>query len=215
MLPRALSAIASAGAVCLGGAAVLSTHVLGAMSGHMATHILIMNVIAPLIAIVVASRTFPVSPRLLWLASVFQLALLVAWHAPANLALSTESLTAPLAMTALLVLSASAFWLLVLTTAVRSPWQAIAALMVTGKLACLLGALLVFSPRLIFPGAVHGMHGIGATGLEDQHLAGLLMVSVCPLSYVVAGVTIAAQALSRLGESATERRASDPLLQRS
>jgi putative membrane protein len=214
MLPRPLPAIASTLAVFLGGTVILSTHALGALSAHMAKHILIMNVVAPLIAITFASRAFHPSARFLWIVSLLQLGLLVAWHAPTTLALDAESPTASLGMTAMLVLAASAFWLLVLKTALQSPWLAIAALMLTGKLACLLGALLVFSPRLIFPAVVHGTHGIDTTGLEDQQLAGLLMVSVCPLSYVVAGVTIAAQAISRLGDGAIERHTSDQLLQR-
>lgn len=65
------------------------------------------------------------------------------------------------------------------------------ALLLTGKLACLLGALLIFAPRELYR-----LHGLPS--LEDQQLAGLLMITACPLSYVVAGVAMAAQAIGDL-----------------
>jgi putative membrane protein len=54
------------------------------------------------------------------------------------------------------------------------------------RLFCLLGAIFVFAPRPLF--AHHG-----GVSLEDQQLAGLLMIVACPLTYVVAGTVIAAR----------------------
>jgi putative membrane protein len=90
-------------------------------------------------------------------------------------------------------------------------WRALFALLLTGKLFCLLGALLVFAPRLLYgdPAAGHAWH-TPETGdaLADQHLGGLLMLAVCPLTYVLAGVIIAAQWLRDLARTnATESAA--------
>jgi putative membrane protein len=81
------------------------------------------------------------------------------------------------------------------------------ALLISGKLACLLGALLIFAPRLLLTSTVsgHNMHHgpvDHATALADQHLAGLLMVVACPLSYVLTAVVLAAQTMSHLERSA-------------
>ena len=65
-------------------------------------------------------------------------------------------------------------------------WHAIPALLLTGKLVCLLAVLLVFAPRALY-GTAHA-HGVSA--LDDQHLAGLLMIAACPLSYLVAAIMI-------------------------
>ena len=71
-------------------------------------------------------------------------------------------------------------------------WQAIFLLLLTGKLSCLLGALLIFAPRLLYAADIHApSFDIGT--LDDQQLAGLLMITACPLSYVVAGVVLAAR----------------------
>jgi putative membrane protein len=67
-------------------------------------------------------------------------------------------------------------------------WHGILGLVVTGKLSCLLAALLVFSPRQLFTEA---HHHVGS--LDDQQVAGLLMLTACPLSYVVAGAVMAMQ----------------------
>jgi putative membrane protein len=71
-------------------------------------------------------------------------------------------------------------------------------LLVTGKLFCLLGALLVFAPRSLYLlQNGHEAH-FGPITIEDQQLAGLLMLLACPLSYLLAGVVIASRAIFAL-----------------
>jgi putative membrane protein len=95
------------------------------------------------------------------------------------------------------------FWLAVLSDRSTMRWRALFALLITGKLFCLLGALLVFAPRLLYGGiAAHGPLAGDDGALADQHLAGLMMLAVCPLTYVLAGVVIAAQWLSDLASVA-------------
>jgi putative membrane protein len=97
-------------------------------------------------------------------------------------------------MSGALLFAAVMFWSALLGLAPGARWQAVPALLVTGKLVCLLGALLIF--------AMHPLYGHGtADGLDtltDQQLAGLLMVTACPLSYLLAGIVIAARFLSSL-----------------
>jgi putative membrane protein len=92
-----------------------------------------------------------------------------------------------------ILVSAVVFWLSVCSARPAQWWQAIVALLVTGKLACLLGALLVFAPRPIYS----GHHGFD---LADQQMAGLLMLAACPLSYVLAGIVVAVETLGKLGD---------------
>jgi putative membrane protein len=58
----------------------------------------------------------------------------------------------------------------------------------------------VFSPRALYPiYLTHGGHMAGAADpLADQYLAGLLMLVICPLTYVFVGVLIAERWLSEL-----------------
>jgi putative membrane protein len=97
-------------------------------------------------------------------------------------------------MHASLLVAAFCFWGLLLSVSLR--WQAIFLLVATAKLSCLLGALLIFAPRVLYTGAHHDST---IADLSDQQLAGLLMIAACPLSYLTAGVVLAAQILADLG----------------
>jgi putative membrane protein len=164
----------------------------GPMAQHMAMHILAMNLAAPLIAMFLL-RTRPLAPtgRALALATVLQLALLWAWHAPGVLASALHDPVLHVAMQLSLFAAALWFWLAVLAQKGAARWLAMAALLITGKLFCLLGVLLVFTPRVLYsPGVV---------ALPDQQLAGLLMIAACPATYVAVGVVIAWRWLAELG----------------
>jgi putative membrane protein len=196
-LPATISAFAVLGA----GAFTLAAYDLGGQSLHMALHIALMNVAAPLGAALLATRLpghFGL-PRTLWLATGAQLVLLWGWHMPSVQHAAATSHALQAAMHAMLLISALGFWCAMVSLPVRSRWQVIAALVLTGKLACLLSALLIFSPRLLYHAADHPMQ------LDDQQLAGLLMITACPLSYLVAAIVIAIQLLRRLSEPSSQR----------
>src|SRR5690606_17066756 len=91
------------------------------------------------------------------------------------------------------------FWAAILSLTGAGRWRGLLALLLTSKIFCLLGVLFVFAPRLIYPGTGH--HGL-AVSLEDQHLAGLLMLVVCPASYLTAGVVMAARWLFEIDPQA-------------
>lgn len=163
------------------------------LTRHMLLHLALMNVVAPWLAGSLDRRA-AVEGELV-AATLLQTALLWAWHAPPVLIATLSSPVLHLLMLASLTLAAIAFWSAVFATRAGRRWQSIVALLITGKLVCLLGALLVFAPRPIFNCERSPMCGAGAVDspLADQHLAGLLMIAACPLTYVTAGVVIAAR----------------------
>lgn len=161
---------------------------LSAQAHHMVLHIVLMNVAAPLLAVAIAGRCaqsdFPA--RWLWIASVAQLAVLWLAHIPVIHEAAMAHLSLRVTMYLTLGAAALAFWVACLGILAPSRWQTVPALAITGKLFCLLAALLVFSPRPLY-----GAHAHGA--LEDQQLAGLMMIIACPLSYLLAALIISVQ----------------------
>jgi putative membrane protein len=198
-----LGALIGACAVLVASIPALTLLQLGPISGHMAVHIASMNVVAPFAAIVLAlrfgNRLADVLGKALWSAALIQMGLLWALHSPPIHHVAHSSTTAFAALHAALFLSAVAFWTSVLVTPLR--WQAMLALLLNGKFACLLGALLIFAPRVLLPASpAHGSHAMSLDpyALADQHLAGLLMVAACPLSYVLAAIVLAAKTMTGL-----------------
>ena len=174
----------------------------GPLSWHMGFHIASMNIGAPLAAVALVRyaarwRAWS-SAGALWLATFAQLGVLWIAHSPHVHHHLQASLMTALALQVVLFLAALAFWTVVVG-ATHHRWQAMLALLVSGKFACLLGVLLIFAPRALFD--VHAAHAMSAPDsalLADQHLAGLLMISACPLSYVLTAVVLAAQTVTSL-----------------
>ena len=195
----ARAVLAGAAAVGLCGIPVVSLVDLGPLSAHMVHHIALMSVLAPLGAVALAPLVQDKIQQgrgpLLWGAAGMQMTLLWVWHAP-PLHAATAAGAAYAAMLASLLAASLCFWGGILLLPGRSRWQVIVALLATGKLACLLGALLIFAPRLLYP---HAAGHAAAHGLQDQQLAGLLMVVACPLSYVLVGVILSAHMMYGLG----------------
>jgi putative membrane protein len=149
-----------------------------------------MNVVAPLLVCGLRDRiTLP-----LWrtwpFATTLQLVLIWFWHTPPTLAAAMANVGLMAVMHLSLMVAAMWFWAAILLAPIPTRWRAILALLVTGKLFCLLGAILVFSPRALFA-TPHMQHG--AAGLADQQMAGLIMLTACPLTYVLAGIVISAR----------------------
>jgi len=193
-------AVASAFAVLVAGMTVLAAYDLGHFSTHMMVHIASMNVAAPLLAAWAIARwpSRGIRPSWLWTATLVQIVLLWAWHSPAVHNVTFQSPAFALMLHGVLFLAALSFWFTLLTTSATARWQTIPALLLTGKLACLLAALLIFAPRTLYESDGHLFHGPAhLPALDDQHLAGLLMITACPLSYLVAAVIITVQLVGR------------------
>ncbi len=181
---RVASVVASA---CLTYAVFeLAPDFMGMLSAHMITHIALMSVLAPAIALTSGStsRLQPLANNLP-AAAVVQLAVFLAWHTPAGLSLAMASAFAQFGMHAMLLVSAIWFWRSVVTTARDAPWWAAGALILTGKIVCLVAALLVFAPRLLYAEM--------AASPADQQLAGLIMLVACPATYIGAATAIVAR----------------------
>lgn len=169
----------------------------GPLSAQMVAHIVLMNACAPLVALaciwIRPQRRIP-ARNFLFSAMAAQLLLLWAWHAPPVLDAAMRSHFLHLVMQVSLFLSAFWFWSAIFLVRGHRRWRAILALLITGKIFCLLGVLFVFAPRVLYPGVLSGhaaAHSPAVT-LADQQLAGLLMIAACPATYVLAGIVIAA-----------------------
>lgn len=175
---------------------------IGPLTHHMSVHILLMGLAAPAIAFATSGHrrlAWLGSGRSLALSSALQIAVLWGWHTPSVL----DAAMAEPALHAAMLLSTTAvaiwFWSAVLAAVERGHgWQPIAALAVTAKLFCVPAAILVFANRPLYSCASSVMCNGAAPSLDDQHLAGLLMLTACPLTYLTAGVVIAAHWLRRL-----------------
>lgn len=192
-------------ALCCAGAFALSIWPLGPLAGHMSAHILLMNALAPAVAIAGLEwqRTAPVyrtATASLPLAGAVQIAVLWIAHAPPVMTVTMSNAAAHIIVQVVLLAAALWFWFAVLGQTGAARWRAIVALLITGKLFCLLAALLVFAPRALYPVELAHAHHVAAAvdPLADQYLAGLLMLVVCPLTYVLAGVLIAERWLREL-----------------
>jgi putative membrane protein len=112
-------------------------------------------------------------------AAALQAVLFFAWHAPPGLAVGQAGIPAA----AMLLLSSVWFWLAIFDRTGARLRGKVAALLLTGKLFCLYAVLLTFAPRVLYGNAAR-------IDLADQQLAGLLMITACPLTYVLAAVVL-------------------------
>lgn len=167
---------------------------MGSLTSHMLQHVFLMNVLVPLAVIVWPKK---LRPRRLWCswpwATAAQIILIWGWHHPVGLAAAMNEPVLMAVMHLSLASAAAWFWFAIWTMPRDGTWRALFALLVTGKLFCLLGALMVFSPSVLFDFSSSISHAPGAVTLADQHGAGMLMLIACPMSYVVAGVVLASR----------------------
>lgn len=176
--------------------ATWSAAVFGPRSAHMASHILTMNVVAPLAGGGWGRRRLAkgvcASNRALVAGFTLQIVVFYAWHLPGVVGTGQSHPYFHAAMHLALFASGFLFWAAILSLEDAALWRGVIALTLTGKLACLLGALLLLAPRLI-----GGDAGAGSVeALDDQRMAGLLMLAACPLCYLVIAVHMAAKWLS-------------------
>jgi putative membrane protein len=126
-------------------------------------------------------------PTPLWTSTAISVVVFWAWHAPAPYAaaLSSDGVYALMQFT--LLASAMAFWM-----AVRKAGPAVAmgAILVTTVLMGLLGALITFAARPLYPPHFASTLSWGVAPLEDQQLAGITMWAPGSIAYLAAAVWI-------------------------
>lgn len=150
----------------------------------MLLHIGLMTVVAPMLAVVLMvllprrPSAFRHSTRLFWAATLLQLLVFLYWHSPGGMHLGMHSAWGSALLQGSLLVVAVAFWWLMQRLPFHQRWQAALALLLTGKVFCLVALLMTFAPRPLYP----------AMSLADQQLAGLIMITICPLCYVTTGL---------------------------
>ena len=150
-------------------------------------HVLLVAAVAPLLALAFPRRRMGSPPLFVLVAA--HAVILWLWHTPGAYAWGLASVPAYWLMQTSLLGSAWLLWRAILTPAQAGP--TLVALAATIGQMGLLGALIVFAPRPLYPVHLVSTTAWGLAPLTDQQLAGLLMWVPAMLPYLGAGVWIA------------------------
>ena len=172
-------------------------------AAHMALHMTVVGIAAPLIAIglapIVAER-LPKSQLMLPIViSLVDLVVVWGWHAPA-LHDAARSIGWVLAIEQASFFAVSlVVWALALAgtsaTRMQAALSGALALFFTSMHMTLLGALLGLAPRPMFNHVHSGLFGM--SGLADQQLGGVIMLAIGGVIYLAGGLSLVARALRR------------------
>jgi putative membrane protein len=194
------------------------------LSAHMAQHMLLAAVAAPLLIVGMARPVWVAALPRRWVhglarpirrlralriwrtaaaptaATALQAAVMWAWHAPRAMEAALESDLVHYAMHASFLVAGWLFWSALLRSR-RDPEIGAAAgvlgIVATMMQMGLLGALLTFADAPRYPHYVLHAPQAGVSALEDQQLAGLIMWVPAALPYCLGGVALAAAWLRR------------------
>lgn len=184
-------------ALCLGAGLVLLGIAWGAgnqasFSVHMARHMVIVAVAAPLIVLGVPRLAeLPVSPLA---ATLVEFAVVWGWHLPAFHEAARLSLGWYVAEQASFLFAGGLIWISVLRTGAELAGAG--GLLLTSMHMTLLGALLILGGRPLYSAICYG-----GDPLRDQQLGGMIMLALGTPIYLVAGLTRVGHLLAK-GEPA-------------
>jgi putative membrane protein len=181
-------------------------------SAHMAMHMAVVAVAAPLIALGLAGGRFdPVVrapalfPPVPW--SIAELVIVWIWHTPALHHVARHSALGFVIEQASFLAGGLVVWL---SAFGGGPWlhaertgAGVLALLLTSMHMTLLGALLALAPRPLFGHAI--AHG-GITPLDDQHLGGAIMLVVGGIAYLLGGLWLSVRLVRAAQAQVRERR---------
>ena len=193
-------------------------------AGHMVQHIVLMGVAAPLFvygaplptmirslprplqrfsALIIRQRGWRAAWR--WLSSplfatVLQQIVLWFWHIPSAIAASLTSDAVHALMHSSLLGAGLLFWSAIARHGDRDLWP-VAALLASGKLFLLFGALLAFSNTAFYSAYGDRPQSWGYSLLEDQQLAGVLMMVPGAMMFLLLPLIYIALWLVRLNRS--------------
>jgi len=173
----------------------------GSFAAHMAIHMTVVAIAAPLLAIGLAGSRFDPARRMPLAfaaipASLVELVVVWVWHAPALHHAAATSTAAFAAEQASFLAAGLFFWRSVLAatgTQARIENNGLVALLLTFAHMTLLGALFALTPRPLY----HTGLASQAAALADQQLGGVLMLAVSACSYIAAGLWMASRILGR------------------
>ncbi|MDR7193616.1 cytochrome c oxidase assembly protein [Luteimonas terrae] len=219
----------AAGMSALGLALVwpLDTYAAYALSAHVAQHMTLLAWAPPLLLIArpwaVASHALPsavastlgrvfapavrLAHRQLGAATLVHVTTMWLWHLPAATAATLASESLHRAMLASALLAGLWFWSAVLhrlRTRDGGAAGGFVALVTAMVLMGFLGAMLTFSPRLLYPAYTDRALLAGLDALRDQQLAGLLMWVPSGLPYLVVGMCLVVALLRNVQHGATD-----------
>jgi putative membrane protein len=161
---------------------------------HMTMHMAVVALAAPLLSLGIAGGRLDPVPRAPGLfavipASVLELAVVWAWHAPALHHLARHEPAALVAEQGSFLLAGVLVWLSAVGGGARGGAArgglGVVGLLLTSMHMTLLGALLALAPRALYP---HAQGARGLTPLEDQHLGGAIMLVAGGVSYLLGGL---------------------------
>jgi len=174
-----------------------------AFSAHMMMHMGVVAVDAPLVALAIAGGPLDPVTRMPELfspipASLLELVVVWAWHAPALHHAARSSSAVFIGEQAMFLVTGLFLWL---SAFGGDSWRArprrgagLVGLLLTSMHMTLLGALLALTPRPLYN------HLVGfseLTAIQDQHLGGAIMLLVGGISYLAGGLWIMAGLLRK------------------
>jgi putative membrane protein len=173
-------------------------------TAHMLAHMGVVAIAAPLIALGLAgtewdfsrsSKLFSPLP-----ASLLELVVVWAWHAPALRALAETSAVAAAVEQASFVLAGLILWLSCIghSDTDRNERSAAGAfgLLFTSVHMTLLGALLALTPRPLYGAGEVTCLGVTLSAGQDQELGGVIMLMVGAAVYLIGGLALLARLLA-------------------
>lgn len=183
-------------------------------AAHMAMHIGVVAVAAPLLALAIAgSRHDPVR-RMPWLgapilASMLELVIVWVWHAPAAHQAARQYAWVFVSEQGSFLIAGGLLWIAAIGGDHRQrrlrAGSGVVALLFTSMHMTLLGALFAMANR---PLVRHAAADADALVLSDQHLGGAIMLLVGGASYLVGGLSLTARMLRAERIQPVERRES-------
>ncbi|HWK65860.1 MAG TPA: cytochrome c oxidase assembly protein [Rhizobiaceae bacterium] len=176
----------------------------GSFAAHMSVHMGVVAFAAPLLAFGVSGTAWdPVTSRR-WIspipASLLELVVVWAWHAPVMRAMAQNSVAATVLEQAMFLVAGVLLWLACLghserDTSVRNA-AGVIALLLTSMHMTLLGVLLALAPRPLYGTADVSCFGITLPAQGDQQLGGVIMLMIGAVAYLVGGLALAGRLLT-------------------
>lgn len=164
------------------------------VTGHMAAHMVAVALAAPLLALAMrGTRLDPTRWARLFASAlammVLELVVVWSWHVPAIRAVVGHDPWLHLLELACFLAVGTLLWSAVLAPSAQVRPTGIGALLLTSMHMTLLGALIGLAPRTLYPALAHDSFA-GLEPLQDQQLAGVVMLLIGGVSYLVGALAI-------------------------
>lgn len=177
----------------------------GSFAVHMAAHMAVVAIAAPLIAIGLGGTQLDLSSRSVTpiMASFIELIVVWFWHIPQMRLLADQSLAATLLEQASFLAAGLLLW----QSCLASPRLAGAAgLLFTSMHMTLLGVLLALAPRPLYGAGPVICFGATVPAAMDQQIGGVAMLLVGAISYLIGGIALLYRLLVDPPEAAEQAR---------